>query len=658
MQHLSGTLPLILGEYGIDSIREGEEAQARHLVQHVERVYRHGLAGSYVFSYTDDWYTGGQQIEDWEFGLVRRDRTEKPAAPAMRDAWDNAVATLSLGDLPSVSVVVCSYNGSRTLEECLESLMRLTYADYEVILVDDGSTDATAEIAERFPLVRLIRQENRGLSAARNVGARAAKGAIIAYTDDDCVADPDWLTYLVRAMLDQDVVAIGGPNITPATDGWVARCVAASPGNPSHVMLDDRHAEHVPGCNMAVRRDVLLDMGGFDTQFRQAGDDVDVCWRLLDQGYSIGFAPAAVVWHHRRCTVRDYLKQQRGYGRSEGLVSFKHPKRFGQYGRPSFRGVIYGDGAVGLPVLPPRIYHGRFGSAPFQTIYRQQVYGLWSWVTSLEWHVLALFLVLMGLLYPVFCGVAAAMWTATLVVACDSAIRAPLPMGAPAWCRPLVAWLYLAQPVVRGWHRYVTRTFRRRLPQLADWPPLPTPITKRVSSFVRDHYWENLTGQGREQLLEALEQEAAACHWPGEFDSPWAAWDVDLVGDIWHSIRIRTATEELGWPRRFTRARCSTYLTWTSILVSCGLGAWTGMGVLTGAKGVVLLGILLSVALLITLALSRIRCLDQVTRLLLRAALRANLQPESRPKPPARHESVIDAPSDQVRVPKKILAGA
>jgi GT2 family glycosyltransferase len=121
-------------------------------------------------------------------------------------------------------------------------------------------------------------------------------------------------------MLDQNVSAIGGPNLPPTTDGWVARCVAASPGGPCHVMLDDRRAEHVPGCNLAVRRDVLLNMGGFDVRFRQAGDDVDVCWRLLDAGHAIGYAPAAVVWHHRRATVRAYLSQQAGYGRAEAML--------------------------------------------------------------------------------------------------------------------------------------------------------------------------------------------------------------------------------------------------------------------------------------------------------------------------------------------------
>ncbi|HJU28559.1 MAG TPA: glycosyltransferase family A protein, partial [Candidatus Binataceae bacterium] len=96
--------------------------------------------------------------------------------------------------LPMVSVVICAYNAERTMRQCLESLRRLDYPSYEVIIVDDGSRDRTAEIATDFPEFRLIRQPNKGLSVARNVGLYAARGEIVAYTDSDCVVDPDWLT--------------------------------------------------------------------------------------------------------------------------------------------------------------------------------------------------------------------------------------------------------------------------------------------------------------------------------------------------------------------------------------------------------------------------------------------------------------------------------
>src|SRR5206468_10184224 len=132
------------------------------------------------------------------------------------------------------------------------------------------------------------------LSSARNAGLRAATSDIIAYTDSDCFADADWLTHLVHALQSSGAAAVGGPNLTPE-DGWLAGCVAASPGQPTHVLESDQVAEHIPGCNMAFRREALAVLNGFDPQYRKAGDDVDVCWRLQQAGMWITFAPGAFV---------------------------------------------------------------------------------------------------------------------------------------------------------------------------------------------------------------------------------------------------------------------------------------------------------------------------------------------------------------------------
>jgi len=146
--------PIILGEYGIDSIRNGEDGQADLIAMHLDEVYGCGLAGTCVFSYTDEWHTGGHPITDW--GV--RPGPRGPHAETGRESVERVFAGAS--PLPpcrasrAVSVVVCTYNGAKTLAGCLESLMRLNYSDYEVILVDDGSRDSTPEIAARFPRVR------------------------------------------------------------------------------------------------------------------------------------------------------------------------------------------------------------------------------------------------------------------------------------------------------------------------------------------------------------------------------------------------------------------------------------------------------------------------------------------------------------------------
>src|SRR5437899_7745563 len=172
-----------------------------------------------------------------------------------------------------------------------------------MILGNDGSKDRPGEIGRSHPGVRLINIPNGGLSAARNVGLAEARGEIVAYTDADVRVDPDWLTYLVQPFLNSNVVAAGGPNIAPPDDPWIAQCVARAPGGPTHVLLDDRIAEHVPGCNCAFRRDALMAIGGFKPIFLPAGDDVGVCWRLQARGWKIGFAPSALVWPHPRARV-------------------------------------------------------------------------------------------------------------------------------------------------------------------------------------------------------------------------------------------------------------------------------------------------------------------------------------------------------------------
>ena len=151
-------------------------------------------------------------------------------------------------------MVVCTYNGARTLHDCLSGLTAMSYPNFEVLLVDDGSTDTTVALASEYD-VTVISTPNRGLSAARTLGAERASGEIVAYIDDDARPDPDWLFYVAWSFLTTEHAVIGGPNIAPEGDGPIAFCVANAPGGPVHVLLSDELAEHVPGCNLAVRRD-------------------------------------------------------------------------------------------------------------------------------------------------------------------------------------------------------------------------------------------------------------------------------------------------------------------------------------------------------------------------------------------------------------------
>jgi hypothetical protein len=432
--------------------------------------------------------------------------------------------------------------------------------------------------------------------------------------------------YLMQAMQDQQVDAIGGPNVPPGSDSWTAKCVAASPGGPSHVMLDDQRAEHVPGCNMAFKRSTLLGLGGFDVQFRQAGDDVDICWRLIDAGFTIGYAPAALVWHHRRTSVRAYFKQQEGYGRSEAMLQLKHPQRFNQLGYSKWFGVIYGEGSVGLPVRKPAVYHGKFGSGLFQIIYRRNDYTAWAYFTLFEWHILALMVVSFGFLWQGAIWAGLGMWVLTLLTSIRASVLCPLPKGAPFWSRPLVGLMHLLQPIVRAWHRYKYRW------QNAKVPHLPRDINasscvKRISLREHDLYFNSKEASGREHLLDQLVELSRKHKWHGDFLAEWDSHDAELCGDGLHKIQIRTATEELGWPKRFTRVRCSLRPAARGVMIFSWVSLWTVLAIKVGNPWAIGVGSLAWAAMVAAIWRSRRRCQQAVSRLVFLAGVQANLEP-------------------------------
>jgi glycosyltransferase involved in cell wall biosynthesis len=559
LQNLARDKPLVLSEFGMDTIRHSEEEQARLLTEHVTTVFTGGLAGTFIFAWTDEWFTDNLDVTDWAFGLVTRERQPKAACRALQPLLQNEGEPLfrrfpPARPLPKVSVVVCSYNGARTLRDCLASLQDLAYPDYEVICVDDGSTDETAEIMRAFPNVRGIAQPNLGLSAARNAGIAAATGEIVAFTDADCMADRDWLYFLVTTLQAGDYAAVGGPNISPPAKGWVQATVAAAPGSPSHVLLSDTVAEHVPGCNMAFPKWALEEIGLFDPEYRKAGDDVDVCWRLMQRGYVIGFSPAAVVWHQRRFEVRTYFSQQTGYGEAEALLRYKHLQYFGRTGSALWQGHVYTQVRLDSFFTRPVIYYGVFGTGFFQCLYPQAQSPFAALVGGLEWLGLTLFVVVLSLPVPWLRLLPLLMFTLTLVAGLSYMARARIePKHDSAVARLLLLYLALMQPWRRAWARYFTWLRGKRTPPavIAMREAAPHPAVGLLSAGCVA-FWSE-TGLERTHVLHAVQRLLESEGWKFSIDTGWNDWDIHVFASRWWNLRLRTMTEIYPQGRRLTR---------------------------------------------------------------------------------------------------------
>lgn len=632
LQNIAGDRPLVVAEVGLDSHRQGEIAQARAVGWQVRTTFAAGGAGVFVFAWTDEWHRGGYDVDDWDFGLTSRDRRPKPALHAARRAFAEVPFPSDLR-WPRISVVVCSYNGERTIGDCLDGVSKLEYPNFETIVVDDGSTDATADTARAFG-VRVIRTANRGLSHARNVGLKAATGEIVAYLDDDARPDPHWLTYLAATFMTTTHAGVGGPNLAPPDDGMIADCVAHAPGGPTHILVSDCEAEHIPGCNMAFRKRCLQQIGGFDAQFRVAGDDVDVCWRLQQQGWTLGFSPAALVWHHRRNSVRAYWKQQVGYGKAEALLERKWPERYNVLGHLTWGGRIYGKGlALALGWHPERIFQGTWGGAPFQTLHHPEPGVLALLPLMPEWNLViaalaglaalgTLWSPLLLVLPLLAIALGASLMQASLSAARVSFASAPRSRRTRLQLRLLTGCLYLLQPLARLWGRLrvgLTPWRWRTVPGLSL--PRPQTVAHWSESWQAPARWI----QDAEAALEAI---GVVVLRGGDYDR----WDLEARSGTLGAARVLATVEEHGGGKQLVRfrwwPRCSTHgLVLALLLATLSLGtASSQAGVVAVILGFCAMGI--SVRMLLECAAS----VNAVARALSEVSTQRPLIQVERPK--------------------------
>jgi hypothetical protein len=391
-------------------------------------------------------------------------------------------------------------------------------------------------------------------------------------------------------------MGVGGPNIAPPGDGLVADCVAHAPGGPIHVLLTNRRAEHIPGCNMAFRRLALKAIGGFDPQFHVAGDDVDLCWRLQQQGWTLGFSPAAVVWHHRRNSVLAYWKQQKGYGKAEAMLERKWPEKYNVAGHAIWSGRVYTSGSTYLGWKTCRIYHGLWGTAPFQSLYEPAPSLLEALPMMPEWYFILIALALCSLLgeawtplrlaWPPFILCLAISLAQAARSAAGACFHPQPPPGLQNWKRrALTAFLFLLQPLARlvGRVRHGLTLWRRRpgtrwtfpRPWKADlWTKQSLPIEERLQS-----------------LEAALRRQGCVPLRGSYFDR----WDLQVNGGLLGAARLSMAVEPHGSGRELLRIECRPRCRLSGIGLTLLLSL---LGCLAGVEGVWNVHVLLSGAAL------------------------------------------------------------
>ncbi len=226
-----------------------------------------------------------------------------------------------------VSIIIPAYNAENTIEDALKAVVRQSYKEkYEIIVVDDGSTDNTAHIVEKYPGVKLVHQENKGPATARNLGFKKSQGDFILFTDADCMPHKDWIKNALRHFTDKKIGVVDGSYKIGNESSLLARCI--------HKEILYRHIYLMPlfpkcfgSYNFCVRRNIFEEVKGFDEVYCSAsGEDNDLSYKILNAGYKIYFAPEVLVQHRHTQELKKYLFEQYRHGFWRAKMYRTHPK--------------------------------------------------------------------------------------------------------------------------------------------------------------------------------------------------------------------------------------------------------------------------------------------------------------------------------------------
>jgi len=211
-----------------------------------------------------------------------------------------------------VSIIVPAYNAEKTIKRLIDSFLKQNYTkDYEVIIVDDGSSDSTVKIVSQYKNIRLIRQNNSGPAAARNRGAFEANGEIILFTDSDCEVSSGWIEQMIAPLKESpEVIGVKGVYQTRQKE-FIARFVQLEYEDKYDKMKKDSYIDFIDTYSAGFKKEAFLNIGGYDSTFPVAcAEDVDLSYRLAKKGYKMVFNPKAIVFHTHPATLKSYLRKK------------------------------------------------------------------------------------------------------------------------------------------------------------------------------------------------------------------------------------------------------------------------------------------------------------------------------------------------------------
>lgn len=230
---------------------------------------------------------------------------------------------------PFISIIIPARNAQATLKLCLDSIFNLQYQNYEVIVINDGSTDATDRILAQYHNIKVLKTTGEGPGKARNLGLKDARGEFVAFTDADCIVDADWLRELIKGFTEDKVAGVGGTQKSPADEFRFGKAVHEFLTIFGFIADYMKHGtkikitNHNPSCNVMYRKSILLELGGF-LEGLWPGEDVELDYRLKKKNYSLIFNPQAIVYHYRPRNFADYSRMMFRYGKVQGALVRKY----------------------------------------------------------------------------------------------------------------------------------------------------------------------------------------------------------------------------------------------------------------------------------------------------------------------------------------------